>query len=343
MMSKQHCCPECFGDLELEKQIFPFLGAKLGDCNFCKTKNTPVISPSKLVDYFKPLIHSYKPDKKGQPLLQLLKEDWQLLVSPNLTEKRAEQLLSLILNDDQIAKRKFSAPYNETQGVEQWKELKKEIMYKNRWFLDTQIDLNRLQELLNHLLAKNLPEIWFRARLTNEEKIFPIQEMGAPPYRLTSHGRANTVGIPYLYLGSKPETAVAEVRPNNDEKSCVAEFLVKDLNVVDLCNPRKRVSPFIQEDSDAISMLRADLPFLEQLGNELTRPVLPIGAAIDYIPSQYLCEFIKKQNFDGVIYSSSVSDGINLALFDQKKATGKETVKMYKAKVSVTAKILKRL
>jgi hypothetical protein len=51
------------------------------------------------------------------------------------------------------------------------------------------------------------------------------------------------------------------------------------------------------------------------LGKELTTPVLPTAAAIDYIPSQYLCEFIKKCGYRGVIYNSSVSDGLNLALF----------------------------
>ena len=49
--------------------------------------------------------------------------------------------------------------------------------------------------------------------------------------------------------------------------------------------------------------------------------MLPRSAAIDYIPSQYLCEFIKKIGFHGVIYRSSVSEGINLALFDPTLAT----------------------
>jgi hypothetical protein len=66
--------------------------------------------------------------------------------------------------------------------------------------------------------------------------------------------------------------------------------------------------------------LRADIAFLERLGEELTRPVLPRGAAIDYVPSQYLCEFIKKSGYDGVVYRSSVSAGINLALFDPSRA-----------------------
>jgi RES domain len=68
-------------------------------------------------------------------------------------------------------------------------------------------------------------------------------------------------------------------------------------------------------DESEIGQLRSDIRFLERLGEELTKPVLPQGAAIDYVPSQYLCEFIKKCNYRGVIYRSAVSDGINLALF----------------------------
>jgi len=83
--------------------------------------------------------------------------------------------------------------------------------------------------------------------------------------------------------------------------------------------------------------LRADIAFLERLGDELTRPVLPRGAAIDYLPSQYLCEFIKKVGYDGVVYRSSVSEGINLALFDQTKAVGR-AVSLYNI-TKVTVKV----
>ena len=37
---------------------------------------------------------------------------------------------------------------------------------------------------------------------------------------------------------------------------------------------------------------------------------MPHGAPIDYVPSQYLCEFIKNCEYHGVVYSSSVGDGI---------------------------------
>ena len=76
------------------------------------------------------------------------------------------------------------------------------------------------------------------------------------------------------------------------------------------------VSPFVLEDAADIDRMRSDLPFLERLGDELTRPVPPQAAAIDYTPSQYLCEFIKKCGYEGVIYRSSVGEGMNLALFN---------------------------
>lgn len=81
------------------------------------------------------------------------------------------------------------------------------------------------------------------------------------------------------------------------------------------------MSPFDLGDEDQIGLLRSDVDFLERLGEELTRPILPQGAMIDYVPSQYLCEFIKKCGYAGVVYRSSVSEGINLALFNPDQAT----------------------
>jgi len=73
-------------------------------------------------------------------------------------------------------------------------------------------------------------------------------------------------------------------------------------------------------DESEISMLRNDIEFLDKLGEELTRPVLPRSAAFDYVPSQYLCEYVKVCGFDGVMYRSSVGDGVNLALFNPELA-----------------------
>lgn len=133
---------------------------------------------------------------------------------------------------------------------------------------------------------------------------------------LAPRGRANPAGISYLYLSSLSEASIAEVRPHPGEQISVAEFVVQKSRVLDLREPRKRVSPFLLESREDLEEILAVLPLLERLGEELSKPVLPASAAYEYTPSQYLCEFVKSRNFDGVLYRSSVSDGVNLALFD---------------------------
>ena len=315
------CCTECFGDKGLRNDIIPTLNPQIGNCDFCRSSNVGLVEPAKLADLFEVLISVYEPNPDGKSLVTWLKDDW-LLFHPNMDAAHAKELLSEILDDGEVVRKKFSPSTTyQSNGLVQWETLREEILYKNRYFLDEALDTDRLEELLDHLLADDLPDVWYRARIMAGDSPFPLEEMGAPPKRLATYGRANPIGIPYLYLSSVPETAVAEVRPHTGETVCVAEFRVKPpLTTVDLRNPRQLVSPFVLGDASAIGQLRADIPFLERLGEELTRPVLPRSAAIDYIPSQYLCEFIKKAGYDGVVYRSSISRGMNLALFNPEKA-----------------------
>lgn len=322
-MPKRQCCPECFDDRGLREQIFPFLGPEHGKCSFCATSDVDLLEPQALAPYFGLVVNAYEAGEDGKSLAEWMKEDWQLFSHPAMDLAQTKELLSEILDDGEIVRTSFMpASRYKSEGLVRWETLRDEMMYRNRWFLDMSLDTDRLRQLLDHLPAVGLPRTWYRARIRAGDETYGIDKMGAPPNRLTSHGRANPAGIPYLYLGSMPETAAAEIRPHTGEVACVADFTIPEIQAVDLRNPRKLVSPFILDDAAAIGQLRADLPFLERLGEELTRPVLPSGAAIDYIPSQYLCEFIKKSGFDGVVYRSSVSDGINLALFDPRKAQG---------------------
>jgi hypothetical protein len=331
------CCPECFDDRGLRRDIIPSLSAAVGRCDFCGSVDVSLVEPAVLTDVFELLVSVYEPDSAGKTLVEWMKEDWKLFSHPAMDIAHAKELLAEILDDGDIVRKPFSpsATYK-SEALARWETLRDELMYRNRYFLDEALDTDRLRELLGHLPADEMPVRWYRARILTADAAYQINEMGAPPKRLASHGRANPPGIPYLYLGSLPDTAAAEIRPHTGEVACVADFTLNGpLNAVDLRDPRRLVSPFLLADAGAIGQLRADIAFLEQLGEELTHPVLPRGAAIDYIPSQYLCEFIKKSGFDGVVYRSSVSDGINLALFDPAKATG-GTIELYNiSRVSV--------
>jgi len=61
------------------------------------------------------------------------------------------------------------------------------------------------------------------------------------------------------------------------------------------------------------------MPFLTLLGNELSKPIIPREANLEYLPSQYLCELLKDIGFNGIIYKSSISDGNNYVIFDDKR------------------------
>jgi RES domain-containing protein len=321
-----YCCPCCFGDRGLRKDIFPTLSPDKGACDFCDTKATEIVEPRQLATYFELLSNIYEPNSEGRPLVEWMVDDWALFSSFSADMALANKLLGEILDNANIADTRFvpSLGYS-SEGLLQWDSLRAEMMYRNRWFLGVPLDTDRLEDLLVHLPADALPTSWYRARLIRGDTVYPIGEMGVPPKRDVTHGRANPAGIPYLYLSSLPETAVSEVRPHTGERACVADFDIDGpLCAVDLREPRKLVSPFLLSDASSISQLRADIPFLERLGDELTQPVLPSSAAIDYIPSQYLCEFIKKCGYDGVVYRSSVSEGINLAMFEPRRAVGKD-------------------
>ncbi|MCB2074217.1 MAG: RES family NAD+ phosphorylase [Brucellaceae bacterium] len=331
------CCPECFGDRGLRRDIIPSLGPSLGNCSYCRTIDVPLVEPSALRVLFELLISVYEADAAGQTLVDCLKADWDLFSHPAMDVAHAKELLGEILDDGDIVRKAFSpsAAYH-SEALARWETLRDELMWKNRYFLDEVLDTDRLKELLGHLPSDDMPSTWYRARILDGDAPYPIDNMGTPPARLASHGRANPAGIPYLYLRSLPDTAAAGL--------ILAKWPAWRNSLLER---RSRPSIYaIRADSSLPScwrtrvrseQLRADIAFLERLGDELTRPVLPRGAAIDYLPSQYLCEFIKKVGYDGVVYRSSVSEGINLALFDQTKAVGR-AVSLYNI-TKVTVKV----
>jgi hypothetical protein len=339
-----NCCANCFGDRVLRKNIIPPRSIEIGRCSYCGSENVEVLPPSQLTYWFELLASAYRKDDEGKLLISWFREDWAMFDHPNMDDSRAKDLLAEILDDGEIVQESFSPVGNlGADQLSEWEKFRDALMYHNRFFPKERIDLDRLEGLLVPLTLEpeEVPSLWYRARLQTGETPLTIAEMGAPPKRIASHGRANPVGIPCLYLGSTKPTAISEIRPHTGEMACVADFRTpSNLKLVDLRNPRKRVSPFLLENAEAVGRMRSDIPFLECLGDELTRPVLPQAAAIDYTPSQYLCEFIKKCGYKGVIYRSSVGEGMNLALFDPALAEPGNVTQYRVARVSVNVEVI---
>jgi len=340
MKSARKCCGSCIGDRSISRDIIPMHAHETGNCPRCGTAGQRLVEPHTLRDVFDLVLGIYTPSAQGDSLYDLLKQDWALFDNERMDEANALMLLADILDDGERVRQLYVASgLNQSNALERWDDFRRELMHTNRFFLKTEINLERLRQLLSHLVLRDedIPEYWFRARIQDGDAPFSSSDMGAPPTRKASHGRANPAGIPYLYLASNAATAVSELRPHTGEAATVARFTIPrgSIRVVDLTSPRKTVSPFILEDQRDVALLRGDIAFLERLGEELTRPVLPGSAAVDYTPSQYLCEFVKHCGYHGVRYRSSVGDGVNLALFDPAHATILETAVHRVARVHV--------
>lgn len=337
------CCENCIGDRLLTAHVFRINSTRTGQCDFCGDDNIDLIEPEKLRDKFESLISTlYRQDESGRRLSLCLKEDWDLFNHQAMDDARSQRLLAEILDDGQIVRKAFISVVDDQQEpLNKWKQFKDELKNQNRFFLKSRSkeDNELLVELVGHLTSKSIDLTlkWYRARV-NHHEVIPLNQMGAPPRALASHGRANPTGIPYLYVASDIDTAISEIRPHTGATVTVAEFLVDEsLDLIDLRNPKSAISPFL-DDEDKILHLSKNLIFLSELGIELTRPVLPHVAATEYLPSQYLCELIKDAGYHGVVYNSSVGNGMNLALFDQSKAQGLSIIEHYVSKVSISSK-----
>lgn len=301
------------------------------DCKVCGSNNTPIINVEYLHGLITPVLELYKPNPDGKNLLVLLKDDW--LLFKGISNDRLLQLLRNAKYGDNNLELNY-VPMIEQQDVLDWDSFKSELKHNNRFFPKSFPEHNELASLISYLSFEIdlRSQIFYRARtIKNGAALYQPDKMGAPPAELASNGRANPFGISYLYVASTENTAVSEVRPHNGEHVAIARFEnICNLKLVDLRNPRLTLVPF-RYSEDSLRNIYKGLTLLEALGVELTKPVSQDKAHLEYLSSQYLCEFIKSQKYDGVIYKSSLGDGDNYAVFEESNL---ECVAVTKALVS---------
>ncbi|WP_340820564.1 RES family NAD+ phosphorylase [Polaribacter pacificus] len=144
---------------------------------------------------------------------------------------------------------------------------------------------------------------------------FTVKQMGNPPNELATGGRANPKGISYLYIANSLKTALYETRSTIFDYVTIGEFVVKEeLKIISFRNIE--TDPIYWSEREDIEYL----PFIYTLQKELSLPIRKKDKTLDYIPTQYICEYIKSLGFDGVEYQSSLfAEGYNLAIFNPDK------------------------
>jgi len=330
-----YCCPNCFNDTFLQSEI-KIKSSEIGECSFCHNKNVSIIAPSKLRDLFNPVLDIYEKSEEGVSLFKLIQNDWNIFL---LKEENQKILLNNITGINTSSK--YKPIYErEKQNIKQWESFREELKHNNRFFPNNAPTIETIRPFGKHLgkRFKKGEFYFYRARINIFSTPIDIAQMGKPPAKISTNGRANPIGIPYLYVASTPETAIAEIRGHKNETVTVARFeIVMDLELADLRAPRTTITPFGIDDEE-LELIYTNLPFLELLGEELSKPIIPREAYLEYLPSQYLSEIFKHIGFHGIIYKSSVVEGFNFVLFDDNKVKAIET-KQYKITDIITKSI----
>jgi hypothetical protein len=313
------CCEKCFSDSFISKQIKD-AGEQISECLFCGAKDVFAINPTCLAEYVDPVLDVYveSSESSSKPLWENLKTDW--LLFEDLNGDKSAQLIDSIYSDPGFGNLRCISSVSASQTkISSWESFKEELKHENRFFPKKSPSRDHLGRLFPFLISKMASGAFSRARINRDATPFSLSEMGKPPKGLSGNGRANPIGISYLYTASDKETAISEIRPHVGDHVTVAKFeLAKEVTLVNLRNPRKTVSPFAIEEEDIPKLLH-DLEYLCQLGVELSKPIIPRDAHLEYLPSQYLCELIRDLNYDGVIYKSAVGTGDNYAFFEEDK------------------------
>ncbi len=311
------CCSACFAD--------PFLSARIeasgliGACSTCGCIDVPIIDSSELADYFRPLLTLYVSDPDGLSLHHIVQRDWGIFAVDD-DDARADLLSAISLELGVVGERFVAGEEPSKDLAARWEAFSHELKYENRFLPDLAPEVEvftRFGDYLGTVFEPGKAK-FYRARVNEDERQFAVHEMLKPPASIVTNGRANPLGIPYLYVASDPQTAIAEVRGHKGDRVTVVEFdVVAGLGLFDLRAPRSAVSPFSLQDDIGY------LPYFEHLGSELSKPITPRRANLDYLPSQYLCEVIRKGGHHGILYRSSIADGFNCVVFaDERLVAG---------------------
>lgn len=337
-----YCCVNCFFDPGLKSRIIA-LTTLIANCDFCETKAINVVSCEALSSHFDQLFELYTNHADAKHSLGLerpvvlhehLELYWSKLFNCELLKpKDIKQLVNQIGRGGSLYNKELfenpvefefltatkTMPAADLQS--KWDSFAMEIKEKNRFFLSEVIDTDTLDSVFGRL-SDTYPvgTVFYRARIS--EAALNISQLGKPPAHLASPGRANPVGIPYLYVSESEKTTLYETRISLHEGVTIGKFICREpINFVSL-KTILDYGPFeILDRGFSLEEFILFRPYLQKLGDELSKPVRKQDVNLDYLPTQFLCEYIKsKLGFDAVEYKSAMNaSGYNLAIFNDNK------------------------
>lgn len=330
------CCEKCFKDVEIINLINRI--KQMGTCQLCGAKDVFIYNTdthNELAGMFNDLLDIYTadedlpvdyPHENRNLLKEELCERWSIfginhdLVYRAITsicrEKYEEhpEIFDTPIGILELNQKDYLEKYSILKACE-WEEFVEEIKTKNRFHTNC-INVEVLEYFCKKIIKTyKKGKLFCRARICADAAGFPINEMGAPPAAKATAGRANSAGISGLYLADTNTTAINEIRAGIYDYVAVGKFILKeDIDVVNL-TLADQISPFWGLVDNTVHAINKK--HLQKIAFDIAKPLRRYDSPLDYLPTQYISDFIKSKGFAGIEYKSTMNEGgYNLAIFD---------------------------
>lgn len=284
-------------------------------------------------DFLNALLSLYELSPDGEPLSQALIQDWQVFADEASLARVLASMGEPLRPGDLVMYKEEYQNY-----LQAWEDVKAEVKTNTRFFchLDSIVDVLDDFDVDKDSMMLFKDDRFFRARVHHkEEPAFRKEDMGCPPTpELATPGRANPNGIRYLYLCCDDKTPFYEVRPYFLDRVDIGEFLILEDNVkiVDFTERINLFKVFYDAGEDIFKQKVKRRVLFDAISADLSKPLRSFDTELEYVPTQYICEYFKDSGADGIMFNSSVrAAGKNLVLFHPEKA---ECVEVYPYEVN---------
>ena len=312
-------CKDCFFDEELRSEINANAVID-GICEVCG-KEGKVMDFSEFHGFFIALLESFSPTvSSDKTIVDIIQDEWHFFKNEDIAK---------ILLADVIAANNFGYSIEDfvnytdeiCNRVAVWDRLKTSVKENSRFF--TNMDEFAQYDYLTAGKSLHIGQNLYRSRITPVgQKKIKCNKMGCPPKELATAGRANPIGIPYLYLSDSAKTTYFEVRAVYLDKLSVGTFKIeRDLELVDFIYD---VNLFLayNDGTESLKEIIIKKKVIDAISKDLSKPLRRYDSELEYVPTQLICEYCKRiVGADGISFESSLHrGGRNYVLFDDSAA-----------------------
>lgn len=314
-------CDNCFSDRELK--AFIYSEGNVGNCDCCDSKESNIIKIDELLDFFNVLLSNFELSDKGSSLLTLLQEEWNFFANDITGSAILNSVLGEINSPIKDSNDIIVYVADIKENISYWEELKEQLKWERRYLTNINLLIEDYgwDAYFSSQISIKKEDVFYRARIHKNSGLpaYKAKDMFSPPQNSISSGRANPIGIPYLYLSDNIETVLYETRASYLDEVSIGEFRLKST-----LTDRMLISDFTETPSLYQSKLekvnnQIKSTLLKKIiSNDLSKPMRRYDSPIDYIPTQFICEFIKiVTGVSGIKFRSSLhSKGNNIVLFE---------------------------